>query len=61
MATNDFAWLDPALHPQTPAPQTPAPLTPVKMETANEDKVLPPDYSQVLDPVKLSELWAVSP
>ena len=56
MTTNDHAWLDPALHPQIPAPQTP-----VKMETANEDKVLPPDYSQVLDPVKLSELWAVSP
>ncbi|KAI4764303.1 hypothetical protein E4T52_03557 [Aureobasidium sp. EXF-3400] len=29
-----------------------------KMETANEDKAPPPDYSQVFDPAKLSELWA---
>lgn len=50
MATNDLAWLDPALQSQTP----------IKAETANEDKVPLPDYSQVLDAAKLSELWAVS-
>jgi len=50
MATDDIAWLDPALQPQEP----------VKMETVNNDKVPPPDYSQVLDPNKLFELWVVS-
>jgi hypothetical protein len=48
-----FSYPDPALMPQVS----------VNMESAsevNEGKVPAPDYSQVLDPVKLSEMWTVS-
>jgi hypothetical protein len=48
-----FSYPDPALMPQ-------ASVDMESVSEVNEGKVPAPDYSQVLDPVKLSEMWAVS-
>jgi hypothetical protein len=48
-----FSYPDPALMPQ-------ASVDMKSVSEVNEGKVPAPDYSQVLDPVKLSEMWAVS-